>query len=80
MKEIGLIFLFIFGGSCLLLMYKLHKRADLDIIPSFIISKESIKKQWQDNFIQLDNYEKKLAVFIIVSFILAVIFFALSIE
>jgi len=80
MKEIGLIFSFIFGCSCLLLMYRLHKRAGLDIIPRFIITKESIKKQWKDNFIQLDNYEKKLAICIIVSFILGAIFFALSIE
>ena len=80
MGVIATIFIFIFGGSCMLLMYRLHKRADVDIFPRFYVTKKSVNKLKKDMLIKLDNFEKKLAACMVVSFILAAIFIALSVQ
>ena len=80
MKSLGIIFMIVFGSSCMLLMYRLHKRADVDIFPRFYITKESVNKLNKDMLTKLDNFEKKLAACVVVSFILAAIFMALSIQ
>jgi len=64
----------------MLLMYRLHKRADVDIFPRFYVTKKSVNKLKKDMLIKLDNFEKKLAACMVVSFILAAIFIALSVQ
>jgi hypothetical protein len=78
MKVIGIIFVVVFGSSSMFLMYRLHKRADVDIFPRFYVTRKSFNKLNKDILTKLDNFEKIIATCIVVSFILAVVFMALG--
>ncbi len=80
MEVIGIIFMIVFAGSCMLLMYRLHKRADVDIFPRFYVTRKSFSKLNKHMLTKLDNFEKTVAACIVVSFILAVIFMALGFQ
>jgi len=68
MKIVAIIFGVTFAGSSLVLVYRLHKRADINFSPLFFSkSKRSIFREMST---KLDSLEMKLAVIMVVSFFL----------
>jgi hypothetical protein len=79
-RLIAIVSVIVFSGSCLFLIYRLRKRAGVDIFPRLYITKRALNQLSSDMSTELDSFEKKLAICMLVSFVVGAIFMALSVQ